>query len=411
MLTLRIKQAECALADGRLDEAFELVRAEDVRRHRQGQKLRGRLARAFAERGQNHLAAQRLQQAMTDCNKADKLAGNLPEIAELRAAICRTMEHRQHGHQKHAEKLAQAKEHIDNGWLSAGEQMLAEAAGNDSQADLLLQQAAAMRLKIDAVVTRGAGDLEAAIDIVVKAGITDAHDPKAAELTARIKSLACQRIVEDLGKGRLDPAESLLQRVTPLAPQAGDTKELAFAIVHCRKAARLISAGQPHGAARALRKVKTVLPKAAWLDAAINQAQQAAEAIDALCTGPLALDACETGQAGEDATVIEHGYARSFENDDNKPARAQRKATFEPPPDSRLPSTFVLQVDGVGSFLVLRDESVTVGPISSSLRPALALVADPHLPVATIERSDEDYFVRSQRPIYVNDRPVTEKLL
>ena len=87
MLTLRIKQAECALADGRLDEAFEIAKTDDVRDHRRGQKLIGKLTRALAKRGWDNLAADRLHQALTDCNTADKLGGKLPEIAELRTAI------------------------------------------------------------------------------------------------------------------------------------------------------------------------------------------------------------------------------------------------------------------------------------------------------------------------------------
>ena len=33
------------------------------------------------------------------------------------------------------------------------------------------------------------------------------------------------------------------------------------------------------------------------------------------------------------------------------------------------------------------------------------------MPVASIERTDEDYFLHSQKPIYINDKPVTKKLL
>ncbi len=76
-----------------------------------------------------------------------------------------------------------------------------------------------------------------------------------------------------------------------------------------------------------------------------------------------------------------------------------------------MPSKFVLQMDGVGSFIVFREPRVTVGPISSSARPMLALMADPHVPVVAIERMEGDYFVRSQTPIEVNGQKVAEKLL
>ena len=44
MLILRLKQAECAAADGRLDEAFERVRNATLRAHRRGQRLASKYA-------------------------------------------------------------------------------------------------------------------------------------------------------------------------------------------------------------------------------------------------------------------------------------------------------------------------------------------------------------------------------
>ena len=94
MLILRLKQAEAAVADGRLDEAFEIVQSEQIRQHRRGQKLIGRLARAFTKRGQGSLEAERIQLALVDCNKAEKLAGNTDDVARLRAQLLRWLETR-----------------------------------------------------------------------------------------------------------------------------------------------------------------------------------------------------------------------------------------------------------------------------------------------------------------------------
>ena len=52
-----------------------------------------------------------------------------------------------------------------------------------------------------------------------------------------------------------------------------------------------------------------------------------------------------------------------------------------------------------------------MGPISSSARPDLGLIADPSLPAIRIERVETDYFVRSDRAIEINARPMTEKML
>jgi hypothetical protein len=57
-----------------------------------------------------------------------------------------------------------------------------------------------------------------------------------------------------------------------------------------------------------------------------------------------------------------------------------------------LPSKFMIQVDGAGSFLVLTKSPATIGPISSSQIPDVALIAEPGAAVASIERIDDDYF-------------------
>jgi hypothetical protein len=72
---------------------------------------------------------------------------------------------------------------------------------------------------------------------------------------------------------------------------------------------------------------------------------------------------------------------------------------------------WVIQVDGVGSFLVLGDSQVTIGPDRSSAHPDVALMADPGTPRVTLLRTDGDYFVKSAEAIHVNDKPVTGKLL
>ena len=416
MLTLRIKQAECALADGRLDEAFGIAKTDDVREHRRGQKLIGKLSRALAKRGWDNLAADRLHQALTDCNKADKLGGNLPKIAELRTAICKAMEEKQHKHQKQSLRLAKARERIENGWLSAGERILVDCTGGSKQAEILLETVAEKRLEIDALVAKAEQalkreDLEGAIDILRKSETTLGQDSRLSDMKARTRSLAKKCIIEYLSSGRIDQADHLLRRIGPSGAESIEIRELALAVSQCRQAAEHVAAGRPHQAAKVLRKVKNCLPSVQWLDKAIEHVEQAGGALDALCEGPLGLSfhdasdveephvgphAEDTSSSGAECTSDESGLS---------PAVPQKQR------DVLVPPAFVLQVDGVGSFLVACNESVTVGPISSSARPTVGLVADPSLGVVSIERADDDYFIRSPEPILVNDQQVTEKLL
>ncbi len=124
MLFLRIKQAEVALADGRLDEAFEIAKAADLRKQRSGQELISRLARALLDRGREHLEANRSLPAAHDCEKAEQLAGNLPEVCELRAAVAAALNMGHDAQQRCAQILAAARRQFERGQLTVGQQIL-----------------------------------------------------------------------------------------------------------------------------------------------------------------------------------------------------------------------------------------------------------------------------------------------
>ena len=405
MLILRLKQAETAIADNRLDEAFEIVQSENIRQHRRGQKLIGRLARALAKRGQENLDAERVQLALLDCNKAEKLAGNTPDVAKLRSAICTEMEQRRLRDRHRSFKVAQARQHIQDGWLSAGEQILNGADDQDSQAGLVLQQAEVARLQIGQAMSKveqalGRKDLDGAIEIALKAGVVGRQSHEVVELVSRLRSLAVQRIKENFNEGRINLAHSFWQRISPIADGCSEISELGRALTQCRQAAGYIAAGQPRQAVPLLRKVNSMYPSAKWLAALTDQTRQAADLLDELAASPIGPDVADDGEQKTDeiSTVVDRQpQAIEYQSSDAR--------------EGSLPSKFVLQMDGIGSFIVLRDGRVTVGPVSSSARPTVGLMADPNLPVATIERADDDYFIRSSSPIRVNDATTTNKLL
>src|SRR6185503_3249335 len=132
VLILRIRQAECALSDGRLDEAFDLADRHDVRTHRRGQRLVGRLVRSLVERGRKHLDAGRLPDAAADSEKARRFGGLMPDVAELRDKIAAAMVTKHRGERRQARLVAAARQHLDNGNLSTGGKLLAAAAGEES---------------------------------------------------------------------------------------------------------------------------------------------------------------------------------------------------------------------------------------------------------------------------------------
>ena len=414
MLILRIRQAECALADGRLDEAFEIAQADDVRSHRYGQRLIGRLAREIVRRGQEHLAANRFQAALLDCNKAEKLGGTLSEVAQLRTAICEAMTKNQQDCQQKAMRVAEAKRNIADGWLSVGGRILDEASAGDGRAELVRQELVAAKLKTDDAVTKAEsalnrGDLEEAMEIVRTTGLGQSKNGRAGELLGRIKARTIERIRSDLEQGRIDRAQAFVRRVAPIGKDGTELTELVEALARCRQAAQYVAVGKPGEALPLLRKVKLVCPSSAWLDSAISDIKRAAEAYEELDAGPLGLTSSAAASIMESGDLEADAAVASANR--RGPELLMRERAMPNQDGDSLPSKFVMQIDGVGSFLVFREPRVTIGPISSSARPMLGLMTDPNTPVVMIERVDGDYFVRSQSPIDVNGKSVGEAML
>jgi len=401
------------LADGRLDEAFEIAQVDEVRSHRHGQRLIGRLARAIIRRGQEHLAAHRFPPALLDCNKAEKLAGAAPEVAQLRAAICDAMMKDQQDHQQQALRVAQAKRHIDDGWLSVGGRILDEAPAGAGRAELVRQELAAARLQTEDAVVKAElalqrGDLEEAIGIVRATGLGQSKNGRSGELLSQLRTRVVERVRSDLEQGRIDRAQTFVQQALPFGKDGTELAELTEALARCRQAAEYVVAGKPAAALPLLRKVKVVCPSARWLDTAISDIKRAEEAYEELDAGPLGLTVADAKPIMEMVNPDADAVVAPRKNREQGAVMQERAV---PTGGESLPSKFVMQIDGVGSFLVFRESRVTIGPISSSARPMLGLMTDPNAPVILIERVDGDYFVRSQTPIEVNGKSVGETML
>lgn len=417
MKMIRIKQAQCALSDGRLDEAYELAMSKDFQAHRNGQQLIGRLSRALVKRGRRHLDENRVQQALSDCDKAQKLAGNFDEAAHLRAAICDAMGDKLKEEKKAGLKLAQARDHIRQGRFNLGEKLLGEMNGKPN-ADLLLLEAQGLQMEIVATCEKAAaaldrGDLDVAIETVCKSSLPQTQDTSAQDLITRIKSKATDAVSECLNNGRIDRADALLGKLSFISNGSLALADLEYAVNQCQKVGRLISRGDNRKAVVILEQLKLLLPKARWVSEAIGQARQVTKTVDQLLAGPLGL-----------TLRLDSNVQTDLPNNSPKPQDRtldQRRvsefsgSTERPQPNRQIQTqigqSFVVQIDNVGSFLVLRKPNVTIGPVSSSKQPDVGLMAPSDMPTAMIERSEEDYFLRSSQPIDVNGRAVTQKLL
>ncbi len=387
MFDFRLKRAQVALADGRLDEAFELLKDPTLRAHRAGQKLLSGLSEAFIRRGLEHLSLKRLAPALEDCNRAEKLAGNLAGVMELRSKICSQIDAARAESQLQSEQLAKAKEQMQKGWFSTGRKILA-AAEENRQALSLLKNAEILETESDSAAKRieqalKAGQVELAGRIYEKSTLHNSMSERAVDLLERIQTQARQKLIEYWIEGSIQPAESFLNQLSSVVSRSEKLLPFQNAGTYCRQAVREIENGNFDAAAVLLKKIQMMLPKVKWLDDVIRHAQSAAQAKRDLQSGPLG--------------ILENVLP---EIHPERQANHREKFNYDVP-DAPVIETmrankamqFILQMDGIGAYYVFSSDRVTLGPVSASQRSDVELVTAPDIQTKQIERVDGDYFI------------------
>ena len=413
VLILRIRQAECALADGRLEEACDLVQRAEIREHRRGQALVSRLLDRLVERGQAHLTAGRSSEALADGERAARLGGDQPRIAALHAeAVAALTRQQRHGRERR-DGLQAAGDRVAGGDLSGAARQVERLADPGRTGGALLDRIAARRGQADGAARAAQAalerdDLEAAAGAVMNGREAHPAHAQLVELAGAVAERLATMARGELASGRLDRAEALLERLRTLAPDALAVNELSQVVAQCRRVAWWIEQGDIDRAAPAVERLASLMPDAGWLSEAAAAARGAAEARATLLSGPLGL------MAWSPATRVDphatHPIA-SASRHDHASRRPVETTSTRPCDGSALPMRFGLQIDGIGSFLVVQGARVTLGPVSASRRPDVALLAPANLPAALIERVDEDLFLRTDGAVQVNGTAVTSRLL
>jgi hypothetical protein len=406
VLIVRLKQLEHALADGRLDQGYEMARAANIRGDRRGQELVTRLAIALTERGKEHTEAGRLVEAAADCEKAVSLAGNMPEIMELRNAVAGATAAKMDADRLRGQQIAAAKRQIDAGQLTIGQEMLA-LIEDDRRAESLGQDVAAQRALLRGALAKASAamasdDWQAAIDHVAGLGLQFPADNELITLSGTITQRVVALIRGAVETGRLDLARLYLARLDRMDRPAIDVEPLRRTLQDCRRAFELISDGDAARATEILHRLALLWPSAAWLEPACVRVKQAAEALETLRSGPLGLLASFKAAADPNETHPMPKLAESHQRNFAPAVRAR---------GVRTDAGFVMHVDGIGSFQVIQSADVTIGPVSLGCSADVTLLAGAETPQVTLLRTDGDYFLQCKQAVLVNEKPTTGKLL
>lgn len=386
MFDLRLKRAQAALADGRLDEAFELLNDPALRQPRAGQKLLTQLSEAFIRRGLEHLSFKRLAPALEDCNRAEKLAGNLSAVMELRGKICNEIDAARAESQMQAEQLAKAQEQMQKGWFSTGRKILAHAEKN-RQACALLKNADVLEAEKESAAKRieqalKNGQIELAARIYENSALPSGISEQAACLLERIQTQLCHKLNGCWLEGNIMGAESLLHQFSRRIRESDRLTAFQNAFGLCRQAAEAIESGRFDAAGIALRKIQILLPKTKWLEELVRCTQAAAQANQDLQSGPLGLLRTPTADDFKDRPMPGNPAPP-----DDQPGSVEKKRA-----EPKMAGPFILQMDGIGAYHVFTADRVTLGPVSATQRSDIELVTAPDVRPQQIERIDGDYF-------------------
>lgn len=422
LLFVRIRTAEKALRDGRLEEAFRLAMTPDLRENKRGQAVLAGLSEKFFERAREHYRADRFAEALLDLDRADAGGALKDEIAELRKYVQTVAAEHHRNDESRRRRVDDAVRRIEDGSLAAGRKMLEQASAGDALAARVRQTAEKRAADVGEIVFQAerlmaAGQFAAAAERVRRAKSIDAHSAEAARLEADL----CNRVLDSaraaLMEGRSARAGDELTCLGELGKSLPAKRELMDALALTREAGDHVRAGRYGDARRCAMSVARQLSGAKWLGEAIEQLRQMEDLHAALAAGPFLETRnlkLETGQVARAEARHSRESVNSALNDvggslDDTVAIPVRGAAGE-----AMPERLLLLVDGGGSFLVLRGGRATVGRAAASSGapgadvPIFSDVAERHV---HITRVDDDYFVFGTREIEVGGLRTQHTLL
>jgi len=410
----RLKAAENALKEGRLEEAYRLAIQPDLRGDRRGAAVLATLTEKFMERARNSYREDRFREALLDLDRAEAGGVMKEEIAELRGYVQTVAGEHERREDSRRDRLNAAVKRIDGGSLAAGRDILERAAVEDHAAQEVRRKAEeraedARRTVEYAERLLAAGQIAAAAERVRKAKAVDAHN----ENVARLELQLCQTVMENartaIAEGKLGRAADELACVGDLGEALPGRRELADLLAMAREASSSVLAHQYGEARRKVMSLARQLPDAGWLKTAIEQLRQLDEIHTALCAGPLG-----------DRVVVSLSRGRNEIPARREPARPEGRGsemadTVALPGRMNIaasaPERLLMLVDGGGSYLILRGGQASLGRAASEHPADVPIFSDVAERHANVARVDDDYFLFALKEVEVGGRKTQHQLL
>lgn len=403
-LFVRLRAAERALDEGRIDEAYACAVQPDIRGHRGGRKLIEKLQRPLMARARLHLQAGRYQDALNDLDKLELLGCSSSEIDELRDRARNLLrQHRADAGERRA-AVEKAEQNLRAGRLDTG-RLHIEKIDDPRQRGKLREELDIRLQRSDELLGEAAealkrGDVLNAAqvwqDAVQRHGRTRQSEAFGDTLSPKLRDA----IAAWLHEGRIERLLAARPAVDALHNVEGDLAEAQRIIAFVSRAVRQLGARDYRGLRESLLRLRGTQRKLPWVDDALAAVQRLEDASAILLASPLGLFASHA----ESAPTVAAG------SEDAPQAAASDSA----PPDDDAAAlgcqALLMLVDGVGSALVLAGDRLRIGRVGNRDVdiPVPAEIQSHH---ADLLRDGEDYFLVAHGPVEVNHRVVRRTLL
>lgn len=405
LFNARIRAAEAALKSERLDEAFRLASAPDLRDNRQAAAVLQTLAERLFQRARQRFADEQFTEALLDLDKAEVAGAPSDKVAELRAQVRVVADEVNRQDRSRRARLEAARDRIDKGSLLAGRRILEQAPQDDAEAQRLKQHAEdrqeqADRLYAEAGRLLDQGQLSAAVERFRRAKSLHPNAPTCAALEGRLCAAVLTRVREAFESGRPRGAADELAILADLGRDTPSRREIEEALRWIRESARALRAWQVDAARQGVLRLLNLHPKVGWLRKAAEDLKVLDERLMALQSGPL-------GERWDDTKIPSPaGQAPIPGGLDETVLLAKAPADM-----ALLPERLLLIIDGGGSFLVHRGDRISIGRAASSRPADVAVFSDLAEHHADVARMEEDYFLFSPREVQVNGVVTRQALL
>lgn len=412
LATVRLKTAEDAFADGRIDEAFEIATMPDLAGHRRTQVLLNKLAETLLTRGQDHLLNQRFNEALADFDRAGRCGHVTEKVADWRNRAVAASREAIDGRRSREAALAEAQARLAAGSLGGAQAALNAVAGMDAgrakMEDAIARQSdRAVAALEDAEDAFKRDDLPTAVARLRAVLQLHAKLDGASDLEARLVSRIVKNAMEAFRQGRLQRAEQQMTVLGDIGRERTERIEAQNALQLARDAGRAIGDSRYAAAGVLLGRLTQSEHQGEWVAATRDQLNQLDDLRRSVLEGPLA---CFISHDAHRVVEPVHDYSMTVAQAARPTAPPVLRALSSPTAEQGH-RRLMLRIDGVGSFLLLNSQRVSIGRAGAGATADIQLVSDLSDRQAEIIRSGEDYFVAASGGVELAGRPVEHALL